>query len=114
MPISTTKRSALMFAREKSAITGNKYPRWSHLNTAEQEFWKSKAKSEIIFPDLRGGYTMQDEMVHTLAIALYETYIYYKQGGGEQPTFGTEIERQNNTRTSLFDAIDAELKDGYP
>ncbi|QIG70176.1 hypothetical protein EVB87_076 [Rhizobium phage RHph_N28_1] len=113
MPRSTTERSVLLFAANKDAVSADKYARWSHLTTAQKAFWQNKAR-EIIYPDLRGAYNMHAEMIHTMSMALYECYIYEKQGGGDQPQFKTPEEHKNNTSVSIFDALKKELADGYP
>lgn len=73
MPISHTKKAFLLFSNRK--------PRWSDL-TEDQKFdWREKAL-QIVYPDFRHKYSMHDEIVYTLAVALYECSIYVKEGGG--------------------------------
>ncbi|QXV74044.1 hypothetical protein [Rhizobium phage RHEph12] len=113
MPRSTTDRSVLLFAASKEAISSDKHARWKHLTTAQKAFWQNKAR-EIIYPDLRGAYNMHSEMIHTMSMALYECYIYEKQGGGDQPQFKNDAETKSNTSVSIFDALKKELANGYP
>ena len=71
---------------------------WVGKTEEEKQVWRDKAIS-LLYPDLRTGYDFHDEMVETMAQALYECHVYSKHGGGRLQT-GT------NSKRAIYESAD--------
>jgi hypothetical protein len=104
MVIATSKKAAMLFIRHGETVDRpHKVPRWSMLTPEQKDFWQNSARN-IVYPDLRLGYEYHSEMLVTLAVALYESVCYYKQGGGAQQDFPIGV---SSAKSSILDEISA-------